>query len=111
MKSEDAYCFIRVFEEVCLMMKIPQLGEDTVRLRFIPFVLKDLAKKWLYSLAVGLISSWDDFVKIFLKNFTQSIRPLSSKKISCSSNRSLTNYFENALSALRTYLPSVPTMT
>ena len=29
--------------------------------------LKDRAKKWLYSLAVGSISSWDDFVKVFLK--------------------------------------------
>jgi len=33
------------FEEMCLMMRIPQLGEDVVRLRFIPFTLKDLAKK------------------------------------------------------------------
>ena len=38
-----------------------------MRLRFIPFALKDLAKKWLYSLAVDLISTWDDFVKVFLK--------------------------------------------
>ena len=67
MKSEDAYFFIRKFEEMCLMMRIPQLGEDAVRLRFISFALKDLIKKWLYSLAVGLISSWDDFVKNFLK--------------------------------------------
>jgi len=39
------YFFIREFEEACLMMKIPQLGEDVVRLRFIPFALKDIAKK------------------------------------------------------------------
>ena len=69
MESEDAYFFIREFEEVCLMMRIPQLGEDAIRLRFIPFALKDLAKKWLYSLAVGSISSWDDFVNVFLKIF------------------------------------------
>ena len=75
MEPKDAYFFIREFEEVCLMMSIPQLGEvpqlgeDAVRLRFIPFALKDLAKKWLYSLAVGSISSWDDFVKSFLKTF------------------------------------------
>ena len=70
MESKDANFFIRQFEEVCLMMSIPQLGEvpqlseDAVRLWFIPFALKDLAKKWLYSLAVGSISSWDDFVKV-----------------------------------------------
>jgi len=71
LESEDANFFIREFEEVCLMMRFPQTGEDTVRLRFIPFALKDIAKKWLYSLPVGLISSWNDFVKVFLKKFYQ----------------------------------------
>ena len=62
MEYEDAYFFIREFGEVCLIVRILQLREETVRLRFIPFALKDLAKKWLYNLAVGSISSWDDFV-------------------------------------------------
>ena len=57
LESEDAYFFIREFEKVCLMMRIPQLGDDTVRLWFIPFYLKDLAKKWLYSLVVDSITS------------------------------------------------------
>jgi len=43
------------------------LGEDVVR--FIPFALKDIANKWLYNLSVSPISSWDDFVKVFLKKF------------------------------------------
>jgi len=51
------------------MIRIPQLGEDAVRLRFIPFALKDIAKKWLYNLPVSSISSREDFVKIFLKKF------------------------------------------
>ena len=29
-ESEDAYFFIRKFEEVCLMMKIPSLGVDAI---------------------------------------------------------------------------------
>jgi len=49
------------------MMKISHLIDDAIRLRFIPFSLKDLAKKWLYSLAAGSIISWDDFIKVFLK--------------------------------------------
>ena len=49
------------------MMKIRNLGVDTVKLRFVPFSLKDLTKKWLYSLEAGSISSWDNFVKTFLK--------------------------------------------
>jgi len=47
----------------------PQLGEDVVRLRFILFALKDLTKKWLYNLAFDSISTWDDFIKVFLKKF------------------------------------------
>ena len=41
LESEDAYFFISEFEEVCLMMKIPNLIDDAIRLRFIPFALKD----------------------------------------------------------------------
>ena len=51
------------------MMRIPHLGDDVVRLRFILFSLKYLAKKWLYSLAVHSVTTWDDFDKAFLKKF------------------------------------------
>ena len=47
------------------MMKIPQLGDDAVKLHFVPFALKDLAKKWLYSLAKNFITTWDNFTKGF----------------------------------------------
>jgi len=43
-ESEDAYFFIREFEEVCLMMKISHLVDEVIRLRFVPFALKNLAK-------------------------------------------------------------------
>ena len=33
-ESKDAYFFIREFEEVCLVMKIANLGVDTIKLRF-----------------------------------------------------------------------------
>jgi len=51
------------------MMKIPHFIDDAIRLRFVPFALKDLAKKWLYSLVAGFITSWDGFIKIFMKKF------------------------------------------
>jgi len=69
LESEDVYFFIREFDEVCLMMKISHLIDDAIRLRFVPFALKDLAKKWLYNLAAGSITSWNGFIKIFLKKF------------------------------------------
>ena len=49
LESEGSYLFIREFKEVCVMMKMQQLGDDVVRLRFVPFSFKDLTKKWLYS--------------------------------------------------------------
>ena len=67
-ESEDAYFFVREFEEVCLMIKIANLRVDAIKLRFVPFALKDLAKKWLYSLEDDSIS-WDNFIKAFLKKF------------------------------------------
>ena len=51
------------------MMKIPHLADDAITLRFVPFALMDLAKKWLYSLAACSITSWDGFIKVFLNKF------------------------------------------
>ena len=51
------------------MMKIPNLGVDVIKLHFVLFSLKDLAKKWFYSVEAGSISSWDNFIKAFLKKF------------------------------------------
>jgi len=69
LESEEAYFFIKKFEEVCIMLKIPQLGDNVVKLCFVPFALKYLAKKWLYRLAKNTITSWDDFAKVFFKKF------------------------------------------
>ena len=67
--TDDAYLFIREFEEVCAMFKIKQLSEDAIKLRFIPFSLKDAAKKWMYSLTSNSISTWKEFILVFLKKF------------------------------------------
>ena len=86
------------------MMKISHLSDDAIRLRFVPFALKDLAKKWLYSLAAGSITSWDSFIKVFLKNPIQFLRPLSLGRTSCSSSKNLVNYFGGTLNASKTFL-------
>ena len=69
MEPDDAYMFISEFEEVCVIMKIQQLSDDAVKLRFIPFALRDNAKKWLYSLTINSITTWAEFVAVFLKKF------------------------------------------
>jgi len=40
LESEAAYFFIREFEKVCLMMRIPQLEDDAVRLCNVPSPLR-----------------------------------------------------------------------
>jgi len=67
LESEYAYFFIREFEEVSLVIRMPQLGDDSMRLRFVSFVLKNLVKKWLYSLAAESFTLWDDFFQGLLK--------------------------------------------
>jgi len=67
LESEDAYMFINEFEKVCAMMKIKKLSDDGVKLRFIPFSLRDNANKWSYSLAINSITIWAEFVVVFLK--------------------------------------------
>ena len=71
---EDAYIFMRKFEEVCATMQLQQLTEDAVKLRLINFALKDSAKKRLYSLPNQSIASWEGLVRVFLKNFFRTIR-------------------------------------
>ncbi|XP_077223488.1 uncharacterized protein LOC143880732 [Tasmannia lanceolata] len=67
--SEDAYLFLREFEEVCVLIKMQQLSDDAVKLRFITFSLKDGAKKWLYGLPTNSITTWEEFTVAFLKKF------------------------------------------
>jgi len=45
LESEYAYLFIREFEEVCLMMRIPRLGDVSLGYVSSPLLLKNLAKK------------------------------------------------------------------
>jgi len=37
---EDLYLFVREFEEVCLLIHMPRVSNDVMRMRFILFALK-----------------------------------------------------------------------
>ena len=51
------------------MMCYPNVPIYTVRLKFIPFALKDDTKKWMYSLPANAITNWDGFVRVFLRKY------------------------------------------
>ena len=57
---ENAYMFLREFEGVCSMIHFPNIPIDVVRMKLIPFALKDSAKHWIYGLAARSVTSWDD---------------------------------------------------
>jgi len=40
---EDAHLFLREFEEACSMMHFPNIPVNAVRMKLIPFTLKDFA--------------------------------------------------------------------
>ena len=54
---EDAYLFLRKFEEVCSMMHFPNIPIDVVQMKLIHFSLKDSAKRWMYGLAARFVTS------------------------------------------------------
>ena len=74
----DAYVFLSEFEEVCSMMQFPNVPQYIVKFRFIPFTLKESAKKWMHSHPENSISRWDVLRvflrKIFLKGKTMKLR-------------------------------------
>jgi len=53
----DAYLFLREFEEVCSMMYFSSIPIDVVRMKLIPFALKDSAKCWMYGFAANSATS------------------------------------------------------
>ena len=64
---EDAYLFLREFKEVCSLMHFPNISIDVVRMKLIPFALKDSAKCWMYGLAANFVTSLNDFGRLFLR--------------------------------------------
>jgi len=65
----DAFPFLSKFEEVWSMMQFSNVPQDIIRLYFMPFALKDLAKRWMHGLPTNLISSWDGFGRVFLRKY------------------------------------------
>ena len=68
-RLEDEYLFLREFKEVCSMMHLPNIPVDVVRMKFISFALNDSAKRWMYGLVANSVTSWNDFIKLFLRKY------------------------------------------
>lgn len=73
-ESEYTYVFINEFKKICIMIKIQQLSGDAIKVRFIPFTLKDNTKKRFHNILTNSISIPDEFVNALLKNFYPFIK-------------------------------------
>jgi len=51
------------------MIHFPNIPIDVVRMKLIPFTLKDSAKRWMYGFATNSVTSWNDFVRVCLRQY------------------------------------------
>ena len=63
---EDPNVHLPTFLEICSIVKMNNVSEDTIRLRLFPLSLRDKARGWLQSLQSGTITTWDSLVSSFL---------------------------------------------
>ena len=77
---EDAFLFLREFEEVCSLIHFPNIPVDVVWMKLIHFAFKDSAKRWMYGLAARSVTSWDNFVKLFLKKYFSNAKNCKAKE-------------------------------
>ena len=64
------------FQEVCSMMHFPNIPIDVVRMKLIPFALKDFTKHWMYCLTANCGTSWNDFVRLFLRKYFSNAKTI-----------------------------------
>lgn len=76
---EYIYHFISEFQEVYAMTKLQYLQEDTIKFYFIMFAIKDNAKKWLHNMPTNSITSWDEFITMFLKEYDPTYKTTKIK--------------------------------
>ena len=67
--SENPNMYLTNFIEVCDTVKYNGVTEEALRLRLFPLSLADRAKHWLTSQPPDSITSWNDLVQKFMRNF------------------------------------------
>ncbi|CAN6458346.1 unnamed protein product [Victoria cruziana] len=68
--SDDPYCHLDEFLDVCATVRISHIEDDASRLHLFPFSLKEKANDWLKSLPLSVwIATWEDLRREFLKKY------------------------------------------
>ena len=64
-------------------MKLMVIFEEKAKLRAFPFSLANSAKEWLYYLPSGIVTTWNEMEKLFLKKYFLASKAASIKKEIC----------------------------
>ncbi|KAL2944034.1 Protein virC2 [Bienertia sinuspersici] len=67
--NECPVSHISSFLEMCYIVKINNVSEDTIRSRLFPFSLRDRAREWFTNEGVSTFDTWDKLPKAFLVKF------------------------------------------
>ena len=59
LQGEGPYACILAFLNMCATFKINGVTDDVIRLRLLPFLVKEKAQLWLISLPSESITTWD----------------------------------------------------
>ena len=66
---EDPNVHLATFLEIVNTVKMNGVTEDVIQMRLFPFSLKDRARRWLQSLQLWGIDSWEEFAQRLLSKF------------------------------------------
>ena len=78
--SKNPYLHLKEFEEVCFTFHDQSCNEENIRLKLVPFSLKDKAKTWLNSLRPRSIGTWQEMQIEFLKKLFPIHRTIALKR-------------------------------
>ena len=96
--EEDPHKHLKDFHMVCDSMRLHGISEEQLNLRAFPFSLTDVAKRWLYYLEPGSITTWGSLKKKFLEKFFPASRANNIRKeiygIRQAFGESLSEYWE-----------------